>query len=260
MQARINDIHIHYELEGPADAPVITFSHSLAAALQLWDPQLPELRNSYRLLRFDTRGHGSSSAPEEDYTMQMLSRDVIGLLDHLNIERTHFVGISMGGMIGQVLAVDYPQRLESLVLCDTNSRVPPEMAPAWEERITIARTQGMKALAESTLERWLSAEFQQAHPQITEGIRNMIVNTPVPGFVGCCRAISKFDVSTALNGVTTPTLIIVGENDSSTPVSAAEAIRDRINGSELLVLPKALHLTNVETADQFNQALLKFLP
>lgn len=259
MQARVNDISIHYEIEGPVDAPVITFSHSLAAALQLWDLQLPALRDSYRILCFDTRGHGTSSAPAEAYTMEMLSKDVIGLLDHLDIQRTHFVGISMGGMIGQVLAIDHPQRLESLVLCDTTSRVPPGMAPSWEERIRAAETQGMRALAESTLERWLSAKFQRTHPQITERVRNMILNTPVPGYVGCCRAISNFDISAALTKVTTPTLIIVGEEDSSTPVSAAEVIKKQIKGAELLTMPKALHLTNIETAELFNQTLLRFL-
>jgi len=259
MQARINDITIHYEIEGPADAPVITFSHSLAATLQLWDLQLPALRDSYRLLRLDTRGHGSSSAPAGDYSMQELSRDVIGLLDHLGIQRTNFVGISMGGMIGQVLAIEHPQRLELLILCDTSSRVPPEKAPAWDERIRTAESHGMSALAEQTLERWLSAEFQRTHPQITEHIRNMIVNTPVPGFVGCCRAISNFDVSQSVAKITTPTLVIVGEEDSSTPIVAAEAIKEQIKSAELLVLPKALHLTNVETAELFNQAIRRFL-
>ncbi len=259
MQASLNNISINYEIEGPANAPVVAFSHSLSANLKLWELQLSELRDSYRVLRFDTRGHGNSSAPSGSYTMQMLCEDAVSLLDHLGIEKTHFVGISMGGMIGQVLAVTHPERVDKLVLCDTTSRVPPEAGPDWEDRIRKAEAEGMAALAQQTLERWLSEEYRQAQPEMTERIRDMIVHTPVPGYVGCCRAISSFDVAKKLPKVTAPTLIIVGERDESTSVSVAEDIKRRIKGAELVVMPKALHLTNIETNGPFNQTLLKFL-
>src|SRR5208337_4428176 len=161
MQARVNDVVIHYEIEGPGDAPLVTLSHSLATSLELWDLQLPVLRGEYRILRFDTRGHGSSSAPAGPYTMEMLAADVIGLLDRLGIRRTHFMGISMGGMIGQVLACRYPERIDKLVLCDTTGRVLADTAPIWDERIRAVETGGMQALAEQTLERWLSGEFRR---------------------------------------------------------------------------------------------------
>ena len=260
MQQRLNDeVTIHYEIEGPEGAPVVTCSHSLAANLKLWDPQLPDLRDAYRILRLDTRGHGGSSAPPGAYSMEMLAADVIGLLDRLGIETTHFVGISMGGMIGQVLGIRHPDRVRSLVLCDTTSRSAPEMLPAWEERIQTAQTQGMAALAEGTLERWLSADFQRDYPETTELIRNMILNTPVTGYEGCCRAISTFDVSDQIKQIGKPTLIIVGENDVSTTVEHARVLHNQIRDAELLILPKALHLTNVETATPFNQALRNFL-
>jgi 3-oxoadipate enol-lactonase len=259
MHARVNDVVIHYEIEGPGDAPLVALSHSLATTLELWDLQLPVLRGGYRILRFDTRGHGSSSAPPGPYTIEMLAADVIGLLDHLAIRRTHFVGISMGGMIGQVLACRYPDRIEKLVLCDTSCRVPPEMAPIWEERIRTAETEGMKALAEQTLERWLSKEFRSNQPEITERIRKTILLTPVPGYVGCSRAISTFDVSHELSKVEAPTLIITGEKDESTPVSTAEAIQQQIEGSELVIMSGAMHLSNIEAADLFNRKLLSFL-
>ncbi len=259
MQVRVKDVLIHYELEGPADAPVITFSHSLAASLETWEPQMPALRDSYRVLRIDARGHGGSSIPPGPCTIEMLSEDVIGLLDHLGIPRTHFVGISMGGMIGQVLAIKHPQRLERLVLCDTNGRVPSETAPIWEERIRRARTEGMAAMAQETLDRWFSEEFQRDQPEMTERIRNTIIHTSVPGYVGCCGAISAFDVLAELSKVTAPTLVVVGERDLSSPVSAAEAIQQKIEGSELFVIPGALHLTTVEAADLFNRKLLGFL-
>jgi 3-oxoadipate enol-lactonase len=259
MQARVNDVVIHYKIEGPGDAPLVTLSHSLAATLELWELQLPVLRGDYRILRFDTRGHGSSSAPPGPYTIEMLAADVIGLLDHLAIRRTHFIGISMGGMIGQVLACRYPDRLDRLVLCDTSGRVPPEMTPIWEERIRTAETEGMKALAEQTLERWLSGEFRRNQPEITQRVRNMILLTPVPGYVGCSRAISTFDVLGELSKAAAPTLIVTGEKDESAPVGAAEAIQKQIGGSELVILPGALHLSTIEAADHFNRKLVSFL-
>ena len=191
--------------------------------------------------------------------METLSDDVIGLLDYLNIDQTHFVGLSMGGMIGQVLALRYPHRLKKLILCDTTGSVPQETAPVWAARIQIAESQGMSALAEETLERWLSEDFRQTQQGVTERIRNMIIQTPVPGYVACSRAISQFDVLEELSKVTTPTLIMVGEKDPGTPVGAAEAIHERIQGSQLIVIPEGLHLTNVEKAQFFTEKLLAFL-
>ncbi|MCE5242709.1 MAG: 3-oxoadipate enol-lactonase [Syntrophobacteraceae bacterium] len=259
MLATVNDISIHYELEGPEGAPVITFSNSLAATLELWEFQVPVLRGAYRILRCDTRGHGRSSAPPGPYTMEMLAADVVGLLDFLHIERTHFVGISMGGMIGQVLAAHAPQRLEKLVLCDTNPRVPPEAGPVWDQRIRQAETEGMASLAGQTLERWLSEEYRRNHPETTARIREMIVCTPVSGYAGCGRAIAGFDAWDELPKISARTLVVVGEKDEGSPVSAAEAIHRRIARSELVVVPGALHLPIIERVESFNDALLRFL-
>lgn len=259
MLTHINGTEINYEIAGPVGAPVVTFSHSLAATLEMWEDQVTAMKEAYRVLRLDSRGHGKSSRPPGPCTMEMLSADVISLLDHLGIDRTHFVGLSMGGMIGQVLAVQYPHRLKKLILCDTTGRVPAETAPVWEERIRVAEGQGMCALAQETLERWLSEDFRRAQPAITERVRDMIIQTPVPGYVACCRAISQFDVLQELAKVTAPTLIMVGERDLGTPVSASQAIHERIQGSKLVVVPGALHLTNIEKADFFTRQLLTFL-
>ncbi len=259
MKARIRDVAINYEIEGPQGAPVVTLSHSLAATLDLWEPQVSVLSASYRVLRYDTRGHGNSSATPGAYTIEMLDEDLIGLLDYLNIRRTHFVGISMGGMIGQVFAISHPDRLAKLVLCDTTGRVPAEMGPVWEERIRIAETKGMQAMADETLERWLSEEFRRKRPEVAGRIREMIIRTPVPGYVGCSRAISVFDVSSGLPKISAPTLIMTGEKDSSAPVAASERMNRQIHGSELFVIPGALHLSNVEGAAFFNERLLRFL-
>lgn len=259
MRARVNDAVINFEIEGPESSPVVTFSHSLAATLDLWEFQVSALRDSYRVLRYDIRGHGKSSIPPGPCKMENLVADVVGLLDYLDIQRTHFVGLSLGGMIGQVLALQYPQRLEKLVLCDTTGSVPSEMLPLWIERIRKAETEGMGALAQETLERWFSEDFRRNRPGITERVRNMIIQTPVPGYVGCSRSISRFDISQELSQVSVPTLIMVGENDPSTPVSAAEAIHEQIRDSELVIIPGALHLSNIETAAFFNERLQVFL-
>jgi 3-oxoadipate enol-lactonase len=259
MRAHIRDIVINYEIEGPAGAPVVTLSHCLAATLAVWEFQVSALSGSYRVLRYDMRGHGGSSATPGAYTMEMLNEDLMGLLDYLNIRRTHFVGISVGGMIGQVFAINHPDRLAKLVLCDTTCRVPAEMGPVWEERIRIAETKGMKAIADETLERWLSEEFRKKRPEVAERIRETIIRTPVPGYVGCSRAISVFDVSSGLSKISAPTLIMTGEKDLSAPVAAAETMNKQIHGSELLVIPGALHLSNVEGAALFNERLLRFL-
>ncbi len=259
MRARIRDVEINYQIEGPQRAPVVTFGHSLAANLDLWESQVSALSGSYRILRYDTRGHGNSSATPGAYTIEMLNEDLIGLLDYLNIRLTHFVGISMGGMIGQVFALNHPDRLAKLVLCDTTCSVPAEMGPVWEERIRIAETKGMEAIANETLERWLSEEFRRKRPEAAGRIREMIIRTPVPGYVGCSRAISVFDVASGLSKISAPTLIMVGEKDLSAPVTAAETLNQHIHSSELFVIPGALHLSNVEGATLFNERLLRFL-
>lgn len=259
MKIQVNDISIHYEIDGPEKAPVIACSHCLSGSLHVWDDQVRMLKDKYRVLRFDTRGHGESSAPEGPYTMEMLSDDVIGLFDALGIERAHFMGISMGGMMTQTLALNYPERFLSLILCDTAAAVPKEAAPIWADRIRTAEEKGMAALADDTINRWLSPPFQEKHPEIVGRIRKMILNTPVPGFAGCSHAISRFDVADRLPQLDLPVLIMVGENDPGTPVESARQIRDRIHNAELAVLPRAYHLSNIEAAAEFNKGLSAFL-
>ena len=259
MHVQVNGKSIYYELNGPEDAPLITFSHALAANCNLWDVQARTFSRDYRVLCFDTRGHGRSSVPSGEYSMHELALDVLGLWDALDIDQSSFVGLSMGGMIGQVLATAFPERLDKLILCDTTCRIAPESRPTWQERINLARKQGMSALSQETLNRWLSMDFQAENPEETTRIKNMIEKTPVQGFAGCCQAISEFDVSGELFQVKAPTLVLVGENDTGTPVIAAEEIQANIPGAELEVLPKAQHLTNIEVSGEFNRRLLDFL-
>jgi 3-oxoadipate enol-lactonase len=259
MRIVANGIVIHCVLDGPADGPVVTLSHSLAASLEMWEPQLPALTQRYRVLRYDIRGHGGSEVPPGAYTLEMLADDVLGLLEALGIERTHFVGLSLGGMIGQALALRRPEVLDSLVLADTSSRIPPETGPIWEERMESAERHGMAALAEGTLQRWFTEPFHASSPELVDGIRGLIRTTPPQGFIGCCQAIRQLDYSDRLGEIGVPTLVLVGEDDMGTPVAAAEVIHDRIAGSRLLVLESAAHLSNVEQAKRFNEALTGFL-
>ena len=259
MKITANGITMHYEMDGPESAPVVTLSHSLATDLSMWDPQVAVLKSGYRVLRYDTRGHGGTDAPEGPYTLEQLAEDVRALLHALRIPKTHFMGISMGGMIGQVLALKNPGMLQSLILCDTSSRIPGEALPIWEERIGLAQKQGMDALAESTMERWFTASFRRKPLPALDKIRGMIRTTPVKGYVGCSRAIMRLNLTERLREITLPSFIIVGEEDPGTPVAASQVIHEQIKGSELVILKSAAHLSNIEQQDAFNTAVMAFL-
>ena len=211
------------------------------------------------MLRYDTRGHGGTDAPEGDYTLDELADDLFALLDALDIDRAHFVGLSMGGMIGQTAALKDPSRFLSLSLCDTSSRVPGEGRALWSERMDTARSQGMEALVESTIDRWFSRTFQIEEPERVERICEMVRTTPVAGYCGCCAALRELDLTDRIAAIRLPTLLVVGEDDPGTPVAAHEVIRDRIEGSRLVVIKDALHFSNVEQTDLFNDALAAFL-
>ncbi len=259
MQTQANGITIQYELTGPETAPVVMLSHCLAGSMRIWDHQFKILAEKYRVLRYDIRGHGGSSAPDQDYTMEMLADDAAALLDVLGIESAHFMGISLGGMLGQTLTLRHPEKISSLILCDTAAQIPKETRPDWEDRINAARNQGMTALAGGTLERWLSPDFQKDYPEIVEKIKQIILATPVEGFAGCCRAISHFDVLGQLTRISVPTLILVGENDPGTPVEMSEQIHQAISGSVMVQLGRAYHLSNIEAAPEFNENVAVFL-
>ena len=259
MQIKANGIRMNYELSGKKGAPVVALSHSLSSNLLMWNPQMDALNPYFQVLRYDTRGHGATDAPPGSYTLELLAEDVIGLLDALDVDRVHFVGLSMGGMIGQCLGLNHPHRLKSLVLCDTASIVPAEAQPAWQERLDKVRKKGMEALSEETMERWFTPAFLRQNPPMVKRIREQILATPAPGYIGCVEAIRRLNYLDRISGIKIPTLIMVGEEDPGTPVSASEAMHERITDSQLVVLPSARHLSNVEQTEAFNPALLKFL-
>ncbi len=257
MKARANGIDIHYEISG--SGPWLTLSHSLSCDLSMWAPQMAALEGRFTVLRFDTRGHGQTDAPAGAYTFDQLTDDVLGLLDALKIERTHFCGLSMGGMIGQHLALKAPQRIGRLVLADTAGRLPPEARALWPERIRIATGQGMAPLVQPTLERWFTAPYRATHPAVMARIGGLIRNTPPVGYAGCAHAISRLDVTERLRELKMPTLVIVGEQDVGTPPAMAREIAGAIPDARLEIVPDASHLSNIEQAETFNRLLLGFL-
>ena len=259
MLITANGIRIHYTLNGPAGAPVVTLSHSLATTLAMWEPQARALGERYRVLRFDTRGHGGTDAPAGPYSLEMLTADALALLESLGIQRTHFVGLSMGGMIGQLLALEHPDRLRSVSLCDTSSRIPPEAAPIWDERVRAAQAEGMEQAVQPTINRWFTPACRDARPDVVDPVRAMIRTTPVQGYVGCCDAIKPLNLTARLGAIRVPTLVMVGAEDMGTPVAASRAIHEQIPGSRLVVIPSASHLSNLEQPEAFNKALLDFL-
>ena len=259
MNVAANGINVNYTLDGPAAAPVVTLSHSLAADLGMWNPQMAALTARLRVLRYDTRGHGATDVPAGPYTLERLADDALGLLTALGIPKTHWIGLSMGGMIGQTLALKAPERLASLLLCDTSSRVPTEAKPMWDERIRVAETQGMEPLVEPTIGRWFTAPFRERRPDVIERVRAMIRATNPRGYAGCCHAIAGLNLTDRLSAIRVPTLVVVGEDDPGTPVAAARVIHEQIKGSELTIIPSASHLSNMEQPEAFTAAVSGFL-
>lgn len=257
MKAKSNGIEINYTVQG--EGPWVVMSHSLGCDISMWDEQVRALKISYKVLCFDTRGHGASDAPATDYTLDMLSGDLLGLLDGLGIDKPHFVGLSMGGMIGMTFALKHPDRFRSLVLCDTSSRIPAEAGPIWEGRIKIAAEQGMEPLVEPTLQRWFTEPFYKANKPMMSRVGQMIRNTKPAGYIGCCRAIPKINLTDRLGAIRCPVQVIVGEQDVGTPVAMSRAIQEAIPGSRLDVLASASHLSNLEQPAAFNKALLEFV-
>jgi len=259
MRIKTATITTNYELSGPKNAPVVMLSHSLGSNLHMWDPQMTALEAKHQVLRCDTRGHGASDAPGGAYTLDQLVADAVALMDALEIKKVNFVGLSMGGMIGQGLGLKHADRVVRLALCDTSAFMPPEAQPIVQERINTALKEGMPALVDSTLARWFTPPYLKKKGPGVDMIRNIFLTSPLAGYIGCTEAIRRLNYIDELARIKTPTLIMVGADDPGTPVAAAQAIHERIAGSRLVVIPSASHLCNIEQAEVFNQNLVEFL-
>ncbi len=259
MTAHFVDVdggRLRYRLDGAANAPVLVLSNSLGTNLSMWEPQMGELTRAFRVLRYDTRGHGESSVTPGPYSIERLGRDVVALLDRLAIDRAHFCGLSLGGMTGMWLAIHAPTRVTRLALCNTAARMPP--ADLWNTRIEQVRAGGMEAIVEATLARWFTPAFFAQSPVIAASIRAMLLACPANGYSACCAAIRDMDQREAITGISALTLVIAGSHDPSTPPADGRFIAERIAGARYVELPAA-HLSNIEAAPEFTAALLNFL-
>ncbi len=254
--AQLEDVRIHYELAGLSDAPVLLFSNSLGATLSMWDPQATALRNQFRILRYDTRGHGQSSVTPGPYTVEQLARDVLHLLDQLKLDRVHFCGLSMGGQTGMWLALNAPRRLEKLVLCNTAAKIGgPE---TWNPRVEAVRKGGMKAVSTAVMERWFSPHYRATFPDVVASIKLTFEGTNPEGYIANCVAIRDFDAREAIAALRVSTLVIAGTHDVATTPADGHYLADRIAGARYVEL-NAAHLSNIEDRERFTFEVTKFL-
>ena len=250
----------HYE-QGPSDdlrdAPVMVLAPSLGTTLAMWDDLADELSRGYRVVRFDTRGHGASPVPPGPYTLSELADDVIAMADSLDLGRFAFVGLSLGGAIGATLAVQHPDRLSSLVLCCTGpSFGDPE---TWRERAARVRAEGMAWLIEPTRERWFTPEFLRSNPEDSGRLLDMLAPVSPVGYAACCDAIAAYDISDRLGEITAPTRVIAGARDPVSPLSVAQVLVDGIPDADLVVIDDASHIANIAQPEKFNAAVLEHL-
>lgn len=252
-----NQARIFYRLEGQDGLPVIVLSHSIGTDRAMWTPQVPDLTQHFQVLRYDTRGHGASDGPPGEYSVEQLGRDALALVDGLKISKFAFCGLSMGGAVGQWLALHAPERLTHLVLANTSPRFgTPEQ---WNSRIQAVRQGGMPAIVGLALGRFFSPEFLASSSPEVSSIRSVLLGTVPEGYVSCCAALRDFDSTAALEKIKTPTLVIVGDKDVSTPLSGNGDVLVRgISGANLVRLPVA-HLSNLEAPRSFTAALIAFL-
>ena len=253
----VNGLEVAYRFDGPEDGHVILMANSLMSNYSMWDWNVPALADRYRVLRYDKRGHGGSQTTPGPYSISQLADDAVALLDALNIQKVHFIGLSMGGMIGQQMGARYPERVYSLSLCDTASEMPPRNL--WEERFDIARKDGIPGLVDGTIKRWFTAPFIERAPQDIEKVRQMILGTGVEGYIGCASAVRDMAQTTMLLKIKAPTLVLTGRQDPACTVEQAIVLNRMIDGSKMVLIEEAAHLSNIEQPAVFNQVVREFI-
>jgi 3-oxoadipate enol-lactonase len=241
------------EAHGPAEAPTLVFLNSIGCDRRLWDSQVAALADDFRCLVFDTRGHGQSDAPAGDYTLDQLGRDALAVLDAADVRAAHVCGLSLGGLVAQWLAIEAPERVARMVLADTASRI--GTVESWEARRKLVLDQGLAAIADMAMERFFSTPFRETRAEAVAEWRARLAAGSAKGYAGCCAALRDADLTAGLARITSPTLVICGEEDISTPPEQARALATAIPGAELRVIPAAAHLANFEQPDAFNAAL-----
>lgn len=257
MKIKANGININFQVDGSDGAPWIVFSNSLATSTAMWDEQAAALKDSFRVLRYDQRGHGGSDAPAGRYPFNTLLADALGLLDALGIKKAHFAGLSMGGATALGLAERHPDRFDRIIVCDSPCQSTPQSAQQWEERIAFVQDKGIEALVEPTVTRWFPPETVAKNPPHLDKVRAMFRATPVNGFIGCAAALADHDYASAVASVKHPVLFLVGEKDA--PAPAMRKLSEKLPGSRYVELPGAGHISNMDRPAEFNRAVREFL-
>ena len=259
---RAGELIVHYDLAGPPDAPVLVFANSLGTSFHIWESQAACLSDRFCVVRYDMRGHGLTDCPpapenRAGYTIELLADDAVGLLDSLGLDRVHFCGLSIGGMVGQRFAATVPDRVASLILCDTANRLGPRSL--WDDRIEAVRGHGLPAIAEGVLERWFTPAFRSRRADQARGFANMLVRTPARGYIGCCMAIRDADLRSDDGAIDCPTLVVCGDRDEATPPDVVRGLADAIAGARFELIAGAAHIPCVERPEAITDSISGFL-
>jgi 3-oxoadipate enol-lactonase len=237
----------------------MVLSNSLGSSLAMWDDQMDLLTSKFRVLRYDTRGHGASSVPGGDYTFSQLLGDVIGLMDHYKIDKAAYMGLSMGGMTGMGLAIHHPDRFDRIICCDAGAQASEPFRKSWDDRAALIREKGMGALVDGTMERWLTAQSREQRPADAKKLADMVASTNPDGYIGCAMALKTLDYLKDLGKVSIPMLYVGGEVDSGAMPEVMQAMADATPGANYISVPNAAHIANVDAPDAFNKAISGFL-
>ncbi|MGH9239726.1 MAG: 3-oxoadipate enol-lactonase [Vicinamibacterales bacterium] len=255
-EARNGEGIVRYQVEGDPGAPPVILINSIGSTGEMWTRQMDAFRAAFRVIRYDVRGHGTSSVPRGPYTLDQLGGDALAVLDHAGVSAAHVCGISLGGITAQWLGLNAPGRVRGLVLANTAARI--GTVESWTERIGVVHQKGMSAVADLAMERWFTPSFRERDPETVRAFRTMVQNCPPDGYLGCCAALRDADLRDQVSAITKPTLLIASSADTATPVEGLEFLRERVNMSQMVTLDSA-HLSNVECAAEFTAAVLEFL-
>ena len=263
----MNKIHLddqnflNIKIDGDSSKPKIIFSNSLGSDLSMWDPQVEFFKSDYHIVRYDKRGHGESTPIKGPYTFDLLENDVIKIMDELNIEKSHFIGLSMGGMTSLGLALKHSNRFDKLVCCAARADMPPPAIEAWDQRIAIVKEKGATGVVDGSLERWFSEEFRSntVNNEIITKASEMIKKTSTNGYIGSCEAIKKLDYLKEIGKIKNKFLFISGETDVGAPALAMEEMHHLTSNSQYKCIPKVAHVFNLENPEDTNNIIKDFL-
>ncbi len=260
MHIKANGIDIHYQIDGKDGAPWVTFVTGIANDVTMWDGQIPALARNFRILRYDLRGQGCTEVTAGDYDFPILMGDLVGLWDALHIERSHLVGLGLGGAMSIGMGIEHPGRIDRLVPCCCRAVMTPEFAMIWPKLIETVKQHGMEGMVEQTVGRWFSEDFKAANPQVLDKVRHMIRSTPSTGYFGCINAFLTLDFSAGLKKIPVPTLFVSGADDHlGGPPAIMAGLADAVPGARHVSVPNAAHIANIQNEDGFNAILSGFL-